>query len=501
MNLTNHKDERSLTAMRRLRNLLVLTIILTSTSTLAYSQKRIGDEFDADFKSLVARITAIKNSGDPLTVQETKIRTEFDELTHTDVFGLALAIAVAPRERYVKKIEDARVDKQVGASAAASGTTTLVSKGSVPSILGLAVENGGLQKTTSGTTITFRGNPIGIIKALGDKGFIQSYDDDDATTRVLRRFSFGVSFDTSRGTQPGTFTGDQQQISSYSLRFDLYNKRDPRHSSYRRKWDSLISNKGQAFTQDASRILAFFNPGRAEYDPQLGAWKKSAQDAVIGASAKDVENVLKEQLGDKLKAVQLRPELKAVVESFEANVNSYLADRGNLLKEVANGPIVTFDFTNNRPGNQPNYSNFDLIGEFSPFDGRADLTTNASFSTFDKKPSGPGAKTARDFQLSAQLDVPLGDIAKTGPFVFTMSGKYQHVFSDITTTGATPTTLRKGDIGIGQLKFTIPVKGSGVKIPLSVTFSNRNEFIKESRIRGNIGLTFDLDSIFSRLKP
>ena len=55
--------------------------------------------------------------------------------------------------------------------------------------------------------------------------------------------------------------------------------------------------------------------------------------------------------------------------------------------------------------------------------------------------------------------------------------------------------------GIGQFKFTIPVKGSGVKIPLSVTFSNRTEFIKESKVRGNVGITFDLDTIFSKLKP
>ena len=43
--------------------------------------------------------------------------------------------------------------------------------------------------------MTFRGNPIGIIKALGDKGFIQSYDDDDPTTRFLRRLSFSASFE------------------------------------------------------------------------------------------------------------------------------------------------------------------------------------------------------------------------------------------------------------------------------------------------------------------
>ena len=210
--------------------------------------------------------------------------------------------------------------------------------------------------------------------------------------------------------------------------------------------------------------------------------------------------MVEQQLDVKLKAVHVDANASTLATTAVEIINSYLADRGNLLKEVANGPIVAFEYTNNRPGNQPNYSNFNLIGEFSPFNGRADLTANASFSTFSTKPTGV-TRTARDFQLSGQLDVPLGDIAKTGPFIFTMSGKYQHVFSDITTTGTTPTTLKKGDIGIGQFKFTIPVKGSGVKIPLSVTFSNRTEFIKESKVRGNIGVTFDLDTIFSKVKP
>jgi hypothetical protein len=480
--------------------LLVVTVFILSTCALAQAQSKLADQYDIKLKRVATKIKEIKSSGLPADEQATAIRNEFSDLKNLDLFGFALAIATAPRDRYVRKIEEARVDKQVGGSSASSGSTSLVSKASVPAILGLAVENGAIEKTTSGTTITFRGNPVGIIKALGDKGFIESYDDDDNTTRFLRRFSFGLSFDTSRGAQPGTFTGNQQQISGYNLRFDIYNKRDPRHASYREKWNTLISTKGQAFTEDASRVLAFFNSNRPTFDPQLGAWMKAAQDALIGASANDVDKVLSEQLGAKLKAVPISPALKAIVESFEANVNVYLDDRGNLLNEVANGPIVTFEFTNNRPGNQPNYSNFNLIGEFSPFNGKADLTLNASLTTFDKKPSGI-TNVARDLQFSGQLDVPLGDIAMTGPFIFTLSGRYQHLFSDITVTGTTPATLKKGTTAIGQAKLTIPVKGSGVKIPLSVTFSNRTDLIKESKVRGNIGVSFDLDSIFSRFKP
>jgi hypothetical protein len=493
---------------KKSNQLLGLIVLVVGTFVVSYGQGQKDDlcikqpnslpcQFKAKFVKLRDEIVAIKNSGDSAAGQDTQIRQKFAATNQLDLIGFALVMAKQPRSAYVTAIENARIDKQVGGGSSSSGSTSLAAKASVPSILGLAVENGALQKDISGTTITFRGNPVGIIKALGDNGFIESYDDDDPTTRFLRRLSFSTSFDTDRGPQPGNFLGSKQQLSAYSFRFDIYNKRDPRHSTYREKWAKLITGPGLAFTQDLSRLKSYFNPA-TNPDPNVMAWLTASQDAIVAASAADVERVLEDVLGDKLRAVQLPQQVKAAVDSFEANVNSYLGDRANLLQEVANGPIVTFEYTNNRPGNQPNYSNFNIIGEFSPFNGQADLTTNASFSTFSTKPIGV-TRTARDFQLSGQLDIPFNPSA--GPFVFTMSGKYQHVFSDITTTGTTPTTLQKGNIGIGQFKFTIPVKGSGVKIPLSVTFSNRTEFIKESKVRGNIGVTFDLDALFSKLKP
>jgi hypothetical protein len=56
----------------------------------------------------------------------------------------------------------------------------------------------------------------------------------------------------------------------------------------------------------------------------------------------------------------------------------------------------------------------------------------------------------------------------------------------------------KGNIGLGQAKLTIPVKGSGVQIPISLTWSNRTELILENDVRGNIGITFDLDKLFAK---
>jgi hypothetical protein len=43
------------------------------------------------------------------------------------------------------------------------------------------------------------------------------------------------------------------------------------------------------------------------------------------------------------------------------------------------------------------------------------------------------------------------------------------------------------------------VKGSGVKIPLSITASNRTELIKEKDVRASFGFSFDLDPLIGGL--
>ena len=55
----------------------------------------------------------------------------------------------------------------------------------------------------------------------------------------------------------------------------------------------------------------------------------------------------------------------------------------------------------------------------------------------------------------------------------------------------------KGHIGIGQAKLTIPL-GNSIKMPIAFTYANRTELITATEVRGNIGFTFDLDSLFMR---
>ena len=53
----------------------------------------------------------------------------------------------------------------------------------------------------------------------------------------------------------------------------------------------------------------------------------------------------------------------------------------------------------------------------------------------------------------------------------------------------------KGSIGVFQGKLSLPL-GQTMKVPLSVTWANRTELINEKEVRGQIGVTLDMDSLF-----
>jgi hypothetical protein len=55
-----------------------------------------------------------------------------------------------------------------------------------------------------------------------------------------------------------------------------------------------------------------------------------------------------------------------------------------------------------------------------------------------------------------------------------------------------------GDIGMAQIKLTVPVKGSGANIPISISYANRTELIDEEEVRGNIGVILNLDTLIAK---
>jgi len=401
---------------------------------------------------------------------------------------------------FVADAENARTDKQTGGSESAGGTTSLVSKGGVPAVLGFAVENGALTQTTSQTTLTFRGNLVGIYEALAKKGFIDGYKSDDSVTRFLRNISFGFSFDTSRGATPGTFTADKQQLSGYSLRYSIINHRDPRDKRYTTDWNRLVGDRsiGVSVAHDLG-LVARQLLDQKNIPPALDKWLTETQQAVSKASAGNIQSVLEAQI-DKIPVADLPPQLNEAVTALAKDFDSYLKGRDDIINRIAKGLVVTFDYVNDRPLNLPSTSNFKFIAEKGTSGGGLDLTFNGSFTLLNSIPVGTKMDRLRDFRLATQFDVPLGSISGGGKFLLSFAGRYERLLNDQKTAGGAILSP-KGDIAVGQAKLTIPIRGTAVKIPLSISFANRTEFIKEKHVRGNFGITFDLDSILAKFNP
>ena len=245
---------------------------------------------------------------------------------------------------FTAKAEDIKTDKQTGTGQGFGGTTSLVTKASIPAAFGFAVENGALTRTDNKTIVTFSGTPVGIIEALAKKGFIESYQKDDSFDRALRNFSFKLNFDTNRGSTPGTFTGNKQQLAGYSLRYKLIDQRDPRDKKYTEQWASLVANEGVRVT---AVLGDFFRQIFKTPTPAFTEWRKETENAVANAAPADVEGVLSKQL-DKLRTIDLGTPVNDLTTSFGKEFDSFLRSRDDILNQVNAGWSSTVEYNNER---------------------------------------------------------------------------------------------------------------------------------------------------------
>jgi hypothetical protein len=393
--------------------------------------------------------------------------------------------------------ENASHAKNLSSTENSSGGTSLVAKAGLPAVFGFAVENGALTRAIDGTTVTFTGNPVGLVEAMAKKGFIDSFQTQDDFTAFLRKLSFGVSFDTSRGDQSGVFTGDRQQLSGFSFKFNILDQRDPRHPKYTNRWLKITRQQASKLALSLNNFVRSL--ATAPGVPAFNAWRDETNRALNGKTRfEEIEPILIAQLR-KLAEMKI-PEVEAQVKAVASDLEDFVEERNNILDEISNGWIATFDYNNERPVTGPSLSNFRFLAEKGAYNGSIDFTGNASMTIYNSRPTIPNTQRLRDFRFAGQIDVPIGDVAKTGKFMLSFAGRYERLLNDEPIAGTTA-VIKKGDIAVGQLKLTIPLRGTALKFPLSITFANRTELIQEKEVRGNFGVTFDLDSILAKFNP
>jgi len=205
-----------------------------------------------------------------------------------------------------------------------------------------------------------------------------------------------------------------------------------------------------------------------------------------------------------------------VLDALNAYSRFFLA-QDDLIEELAKKNVVAFEYTNNRPVGQPAMSNYRVILDLPFKNGKTKLVANGAFTFYDTVPADQTVvKRYRDAQAAAQIDHALGKVAIIGPAVVSGAAYFQFqqapallkVDPTKPITGVTFVDLpadakdifaKKGNIILLQGKLSLVPEGSSVKVPVSVTWSNRTELIDEPVWRGQVGVSYDLDSLFAGL--
>ncbi|MEP6913911.1 MAG: hypothetical protein ABI923_14210, partial [bacterium] len=300
---------------------------------------------------------------------------------------------------FITEAQEARIDQQLGAGPNTAGATSIVSKGGVPYLFGLAVENGAAQQTQNDTTLTFRFNPAGVIKLFEKKGFIDGFQEteNDPIMKVLRKTSVGLSFDTSRGNNPGVFTGNRQQLSAISAQVEFFNERDPRNKKYEKDWEEFVANDGVALARRiwASTIETFNfgdnSPGTFK-DAALQAWLDQTNQLIAKVDSgtlgveriNEIAGIIRKQ-ADLLPVSLVSDETVASITSFAKQFEAYSIKKKELLDKIAKGKILSLDYLNKREINAPDTSTFNFIASTGT-SARVDLTANGSFTLFHTRP-------------------------------------------------------------------------------------------------------------------
>lgn len=403
-----------------------------------------------------------------------------------------------------KAAETSRTDKQISASSSStSGSTSLIDKPGIAQLLGFAVEHGAITQSVQNNTVTFSTSPYAFAAWFSSGDTAENYQKYGDT---YGRVGISANFNLSDATNPA-LSATRKQLNEWTGRIRLLGDHSSRTRDAQAIFDRTLKVPLQTLANDQSAILDTALGGDASYlqmktaifnsiqqhlqdNPNADDSTKSAaiskiiSDGVISGMQNFSPNPatlkkLAQLASDYGKAADL-----AIAESKEMN---------DAIAELAKKASLTFVYAQEQPAGGNNYSVLKLVFAKGPKDGMQ-LTINASGSLYHHPITTKNQDTFRDFSASVEWSQNLGrspfllNPVNKDPIIMAFSGRYQRMPENKGVAG------KKADIAVAGAKFQIPV-APGVSFPLSVTYANATELIKEAHVSGNFGITFDLDKL------
>ena len=235
--------------------------------------------------------------------------------------------------------------------------------------------------------------------------------------------------------------------------------------------------------------------------------KPLAADKNVDAAASRFRSLLAGAMPRLEKLPNLSVQALTAMDGYVAQLTTLQAAIDDVHAFAGKGSLLTFDWSTARDATLPDLYTGTVVWEHAFGAARkTDLTVNAGFNFYHRQPDG-GVNRFKSFDIAMALDHPIGNLPLLPKVTVALAARYSHLPDD--TVAAAPSdegaaagavgTALKGDIYVVQLKLTVPVKESGIKVPLSITASNRSELIKEKDVRASFGVTFDLDALVGGL--
>ena len=411
---------------------------------------------------------------------------------------------------FLTSVATKQTKTQNGAAPNASGSTSLVQQPIASRLLSLAVENGAVLDDVNGTTLTLSSSPYAMVASIEG--------DSDATYAAygyLSRVGANASFQIADASTPLSNV-NAKQLSNAGATLRLTKDVSSRSAAALARFTAVYGPLQQAAAVETSKL----QQDLFGHDPILTAARKKfvadagkAIVAVLAAHGSDTEDQIAAAVEPALAEAfddDLAPALHSLSARPDAEVAAYLKAQqayidGNSMFQAAiaglvTAPAASLIYNYQQPTNATAYHEAGFTFADSSLSNSGDLTANAVVSFYSKANATANQKSLRGASAAIQFTAKLKrspfvkDAADQSPVTLSLSGKYDRLQENQHVAG------KKADIGEGNLKLTIPLPG-GLSFPLSATFANAGQTVKESYVRGNFGLTFDLDKLSALLKP
>jgi hypothetical protein len=445
---------------------------------------------------------------------------------------------------FLNGVAAARVDQQLGATGA-----NAVAKAGLTTLASFALESGVLTETTAQNVATLHANADGLMRFLTNREVAPLCASNDAACQPgwAKDLDLSASFSANRfeSATVSYAIANPRDIRSPEYRAKWLAWFEGNHAALGTGGQDLLAYVGNLIAQACQPTSGNSSSGGTS-DPTLSgaisrydAWRKDAEAAIaaVPATAAERAAILAAQLDGLIAMMRdIDPQFDVKLADLERACVRYFTARGVPASNTAASLVASqvtslvmkpqwlVQATYTEPPLEPKLINARLVYAQSPRGARSN-TTNTTASASGNPSANPGTFTMnagvdlyqaaqsvgfvqntvegiaqnaqragrfRDAQAAIEFDRAFGATGPPAALSVGASYQYQPRPAILLEPGGAETWADvRGSLFLIQAGITLTIAGTGVKVPIGVSWSNRMDLARGQELRAHFGFTFD----------